>query len=88
MNNLAPHHSLHHFYPGSPPPPPPIKLTPAVATNPETSSDILWHIARHVPELRYWLIANASASAELLEFVSQAGGPHVKESFDVLFDSS
>lgn len=73
------------FYPGSPVPEPPLKLTPLLATDPHADSDILWYIARNAPHLRKWLIANESASPELLEFVSQSGGPGVKEAFEVLF---
>ncbi|TCD54398.1 hypothetical protein EJ419_04070 [Alloscardovia theropitheci] len=58
-----------------------------MATDPDTDTRILWYIARHVPALRFWLIANPSATPELLEYVSQVGGPHVKESFDVLFSA-
>ncbi|EFA22903.1 hypothetical protein BIFGAL_03944 [Bifidobacterium gallicum DSM 20093 = LMG 11596] len=53
----------------------------------DTDAELLWHIARTAPELRRWLVANPSADAELLEFVAQAGGPGVKDAFDVLFDS-
>lgn len=74
------------FYPGSPVPPPPIKLTPALATDPHTSNEVLWYIARKAPHLRKWLIANESSTPELLEFVAQIGGPGVKEGFQVLFD--
>lgn len=79
MNSM--NYSPNILYPGSPVPPPPLKLTPALATDPATSEDILWYIARNVPHLRYWLIANEKASPELLEFVAQKGGPRVKESF-------
>lgn len=69
------------------PPPPPIMLTPRVACSPETSPDILWHIARHAPELRRWIPANPRASASLLEYIAQAGGPGVKESIELLLES-
>ncbi|WP_338071668.1 hypothetical protein [Bifidobacterium apri] len=45
----------------------------------------LWLIAREYPHLRKWLIANPKADAALLEYVSQAGGPGVREAFDILF---
>ncbi|WP_083907380.1 variant leucine-rich repeat-containing protein [Alloscardovia criceti] len=77
-----------HPYPGSPPPAAPLHLTPLIATNPHTNPQILWYIAEHCPDLRYWLIANLRASPELLECVSQAGGPRVKESFEILFGDS
>jgi hypothetical protein len=73
------------FYPK--PPAPPVELTPLVACNPQTNREILWHIAKTAPELRHWLIANPNADAELLEFISQSGGPQVKLGFDVLFAS-
>ena len=75
------------FYPGSPPPEPPLELTPRVATAPSTPPEILWHIARHIPDLRFWIIANTAATPDLLEYISQTGGPRVKEAFAVLFDS-
>lgn len=69
------------------PPAPPLKLDAQVAMDPHTDDDVLWHIAQHAPELRYWLVANPSASAELLEYVAQAGGPNVEHAFAVLFDA-
>lgn len=69
------------------PPPPPIALTPQLACSPDTSDDILWHIARYAPELRRWLPANPHASAELLEYIAQMGGPGVKESIEILLQS-
>jgi hypothetical protein len=69
------------------PPDPPIALTPSVACSPETDTDVLWHIARHAPELRRWLVANPKSDAMLLEFVSQAGGPGVRQSLEILFES-
>ena len=74
------------FFPGCPPPLPPVKLTPTVATDPRTSPQTLWYIAQHVPHRRRWLIANESATPELLEFIAQAGGPGVAHAFAVLFD--
>ncbi|WP_240542042.1 hypothetical protein [Bifidobacterium sp. CP2] len=69
------------------PPEPPIVLTPTVAADPDTDADVLWHIARHAPELRRWLVANPAADAHLLEYVSQAGGPGVRRALTVLLDS-
>lgn len=66
------------------PPQPPLALTPAVACDPQTDMDVLWHIAREAPELRRWLAANPKADAALLEYVAQAGGPGVKEALTVL----
>lgn len=71
----------------SSPPKPPILLTPVVASDPSTNPEILWHIAKHIPELRKWVIANPSADAHLLEYISQQGGPDVRHSFEVLFAS-
>ncbi|MCI1978323.1 MAG: hypothetical protein LKJ44_01185 [Bifidobacteriaceae bacterium] len=56
------------------------------ALDPLAPAGILWKIARQCPELRHWLIANPAASPELLEYVSQRGGPGVKEGFHVLFE--
>lgn len=70
---------------GPKPPEPPIRLTAQVACDPTTTDDVLWTIAEHAPELRMWLIANPSASAELLEYVAQRGGPGVARGFEVLF---
>lgn len=69
------------------PPSPPLALTPAVACDPDTDMEILWHIARDVPRLRRWLVANPAADAELLEYISQAGGPGVKHALQVLLQS-
>lgn len=69
------------------PPSPPIRLTPAVAVSPDTPPEILWHIAQHAPELRRWLVANPRADAILLEYISQAGGPGVKQALEVLLES-
>jgi hypothetical protein len=71
----------------SSPPKPPILLTPVIASDPSTNPEILWHIAKHIPELRKWVIANPSADAHLLEYISQQGGPDVRHSFEVLFAS-
>lgn len=67
------------------PPEPPLVPTPWHAINPDTSEDVLWQIARQVPTLRRWLVANPAASPTLLEYVAQQGGPGVAEAFDVLF---
>lgn len=67
------------------PPKPPIVLTPQVACNPDTPATILWHIAENVPALRKWVIANPSADAHMLEYISQKGGPDVRHSLEVLF---
>lgn len=67
------------------PPPPPLVITPVIACNPDTDMSTLWLIAREYPHLRKWLIANPKADAALLEYVSQAGGPGVREAFDILF---
>ncbi|WP_226847481.1 hypothetical protein [Bifidobacterium lemurum] len=69
------------------PPEPPIALTPLVACDPSTDTQVLWHIAREAPELRRWLVANPRADAELLEFVSQQGGPGVRRALEVLLRS-
>ncbi|PWG65931.1 hypothetical protein [Bifidobacterium callitrichidarum] len=69
------------------PPEPPIVLTPAVACSSDTDPDVLWHIARNVPELRRWLVANPQADAGLLEYVSQAGGPGVRRALEILLES-
>lgn len=59
-----------------------------IAASAKTTEEVLWHIAREYPQLRRWLIANSSASPELLEFVAQVGGPGVRAGFDVLFDDA
>lgn len=68
------------------PPQPPIELTPLVACDPNTPMEVLWHIAREIPELRRWLVAHPQADAALLEYVAQAGGPGVNEALTVLLD--
>lgn len=68
------------------PPRPPFLATPATATDPFTDPEILWLIARQEPELRRWLVANPSASASLLETVSQLGGPGVRRALEILLD--
>lgn len=72
---------------GQGPPAPPIRLTPLVACDPDTDTDVLWHIAREAPELRRWLAANPKADAALLEYVAQRGGPGVKAALTVLLES-
>lgn len=67
------------------PPPPPLVVTPAMACDPDTDMPTLWLIAREHPHLRKWLIANPKADAALLEYVSQAGGPGVRDAFGILF---
>ena len=69
------------------PPSPPLLLTPCVAADPDTDMEVLWHIARHVPDLRRWLVVNPKADAHLLEYISQAGGPGVHRALKVLLDS-
>ncbi|AKV56195.1 hypothetical protein AB656_06430 [Bifidobacterium actinocoloniiforme DSM 22766] len=61
-------------------------MTPAVACDPETDPAVLWYIARELPELRRWLAANPRASPELLEAISQLGGPGVKQALGLLMD--
>ncbi|KFI64250.1 hypothetical protein BCUN_2115 [Bifidobacterium cuniculi] len=68
----------------SAPPPPPIELTAALATDPHTPADVLWHIARHAPQLRRWVAVNRNADAHLLEYISQQGGPGVRETLEIL----
>lgn len=63
-------------------PPPP--LSAALALDPATSPAVLWQIAKSRPDLRRWLVANPSATPELLEYVSQIGGPWVRESLEIL----
>lgn len=69
----------------SPPTPPPT-MTAFIASSPRTSEEVLWRIAIDYPRLRRWIIANTRASPELLEYVAQAGGPGVRNGFDVLFE--
>ena len=69
------------------PPLPPLLLTPCVAADPDTDMEVLWHIARYVPDLRRWLVVNPKADAHLLEYISQAGGPGVHRALKVLLDS-
>ncbi|RFT22020.1 hypothetical protein CG394_08810, partial [Gardnerella vaginalis] len=68
-------------------PKPPIILTEQVACCENTDKEILWHIARNIPHLRKWVIANPAADAKILEYISQKGGPDVKHSLDVLLES-
>lgn len=69
------------------PPKPPIILTEQVACCENTDKEILWHIARNIPHLRKWVIANPAADAKILEYISQKGGPDVKHSLNVLLES-
>ncbi|MBM6700047.1 hypothetical protein H7U32_06970 [Bifidobacterium pullorum subsp. saeculare] len=64
-----------------------MELTPLVACSPGTDYETLEYIAREVPGLRRWLVANPNADARLLEYVSQAGGPGVREALTVLLDA-
>lgn len=58
-----------------------------MACDPETEPEVLWWIARSAPSLRRWIVANPAADADLLEYISQAGGPYVRESLQILLDS-
>lgn len=69
------------------PPTPPIALNAVVASDPDTPIDVLWHIARHAPHLRKWVVVNRAADANLLEFISQQGGPGVRETLELLLDA-
>lgn len=69
------------------PPAPPIALNAVVASDPDTPPDVLWHIARHAPHLRKWVVVNRAADANLLEFISQQGGPGVRETLELLLDA-
>lgn len=69
------------------PPKPPIVLTEKVACCENTSKDVLWHIAKNVPDLRKWVVANPTADAKMLEYISQQGGSGVKHSLDVLLEA-
>lgn len=79
----SPQDSAHYADPLHPPPPP-LRLTPYVAVS-STDQTVLWYIAKNVPDLRCWVIANPRAKPDLLEYISQSGGPHVKDCFTVLF---
>ena len=92
LKQLGAYDSKHSTQVGKPtgklePPAPPLALTPAIAADPETAIEVLWRIARDEPELRRWLVINPKADASLLEYVSQAGGPGVKQALNVLFES-
>lgn len=69
------------------PPKPPIVLSPLVAVCPQTDPSVLWHIAKNMPELRKWIIANPRADASLLEYLSQHGGPDIQRCLGILLDS-
>ncbi len=81
----------HHEGPARPldPPGPPsaLALNAVVASDPDTPIDVLWHIARHAPHLRKWVVVNRAADANLLEFISQQGGPGVRETLELLLDA-
>ena len=62
-------------------------LNAVVASDPDTPIDVLWHIARHAPHLRKWVVVNRAADANLLEFISQQGGPGVRETLELLLDT-
>ena len=69
------------------PPAPPIVFTPVLACDPSTPTEVLWRIAQEAPLLRRWIVANPKADAALLEYISQTGGPGVKEALEVLVES-
>ncbi|MFT8592483.1 MAG: hypothetical protein ABF747_02575 [Bifidobacterium sp.] len=69
------------------PPKPPLPQTALTACDPATPLDALWSIAHERPELRQWVIANTSATPELLEYIAQAGGPNVARCMRILLDS-
>ena len=69
------------------PPEPPLPLDPLIACDPSTDIDVLWFIALHAPELHRWLVANPSATPEMLEYIAQAGGPGVGQALSVLLET-
>ena len=69
------------------PPPPPLALTPQSASDPNTPMDALWHIARTMPPLRKWVVVNRAADANLLEYISQQGGPGVRQALELVLES-
>lgn len=69
------------------PPKPPLQFTPLLACDPDTPAQVLWKIAKEAPALRRWLVANPNADAALLEYISQTGGPGVKEALEILLVS-
>jgi hypothetical protein len=64
-----------------------MRFTRLTATDPATPVSVLWDIARSRPDLRFWLIANPHAGADLLEFISQSGGPGVERGLKILLDN-
>lgn len=70
------------------PPQPPVMLSPLLACDPQTDEDVLWYIAQYAPDLRQWLVANPNASAELLEYVAQSGGPGVNRALTILLSDN
>lgn len=70
----------------SPPEPPP-QPSPAVACDPSTPLNVLWEFAREYPNLRYWIVANPTATPEILEFIAQQGGPGVAYGLGILLES-
>ncbi|MFT8704684.1 hypothetical protein [Bifidobacterium aquikefiricola] len=69
------------------PPKPPLPRTPLTACDPDTPLSALWAIAREQPELRRYIIANPSATPDLLEYIAQSGGPGVTHCMRILLDS-
>lgn len=69
------------------PPMPPLQPTPLTACSPETPIETLWEFARHHPRLRMWIVANPAAPPELMEYISQQGGPGVAHALSILLDS-
>lgn len=69
------------------PPTPPLQAIPSTACNPETPIATLWEFARLHPQLRMWIVANPAAPPELMEYLSQQGGPGVAHALSVLLDS-
>ena len=49
--------------------------------------DALWHIARTMPPLRKWGVVNRAADANLLEYISQQGGPGVRQALELVLES-
>ena len=57
------------------------------AGDPNTPMDALWHIARTMPPLRKWVVVNRAADANLLEYISQQGGPGVRQALELVLES-
>lgn len=49
--------------------------------------DALRHIARTMPHLRKWVVVNRAADANLLEYLSQQGGPGVRQALELVLES-